>query len=79
MDSLIRSQKGRAVCVCILPELTRRNIVDTKQKMIAFMNGDHIVFASYDEEKELTNLDTGCLIPTFVALSILFAAWVALC
>ena len=57
MDSLIRSQKGRAVCVCILPELTRRNIVDTKQKMIAFMNGDHIVFASYDEEKELTNLE----------------------
>jgi hypothetical protein len=48
VNPLIRSQNGKVVCVCILPELNRRDIVDTKRKMMLMMNEDHIVFASYD-------------------------------
>lgn len=59
MGSLIRSQKGKAVCVCILPELNRKDIVDQKLKMMSMMNEDHILFASYDKKQfgEITLLE----------------------
>ena len=59
MNSLIRSQNGKAVCVCVLPELNRRDIVDEKRKMMSMMNEDNIVFVTYDrrDTSEITTLD----------------------
>jgi len=59
MNSLIRSQNGKAVCVCVLPELNRRAIVDEKQKMMSMMNENNIVFVAYDKKDhtEITTLE----------------------
>lgn len=59
MNTLIRAQKGKAACVCVLPELNRKAIVDEKIKMMSMMSEDHIIFVSYDKKdpKEITTLE----------------------
>jgi hypothetical protein len=60
MDLLIRSQKGKAIAVCIIPKMRRHIVVETKDRMMKCMAEDHIVFASYRSSKnpELTDLKT---------------------
>jgi hypothetical protein len=55
-NSLIRTQNGKVAVVCILSELARKEIVANKSLMMSLMDEDHILFASYDKEGELTNL-----------------------